>query len=150
MCTFLFWMVHCGIWGRCIVGICEINCSYTKILHTALTKVKPKSDFKNTPHTSPLDEPWGGYGDHFGEKMVVHNGTAPYKMNTLANHIHFYNISTHYSYFRGYYFFLFSTSLTVWFISKSCLVGTVTLLGLDRSYQLHCCKKAWNKWHTIY
>ena len=22
MCTFLFWMVHCGIWDRCIVGFC--------------------------------------------------------------------------------------------------------------------------------
>ena len=21
MCTFLFWMVHCGIWNRCIVGV---------------------------------------------------------------------------------------------------------------------------------
>ena len=27
MCTFLFWMVHCGIWDRCIVGFVDmINC----------------------------------------------------------------------------------------------------------------------------
>ena len=24
MCTFLFWMVHCGIWNRCIVGFVRL------------------------------------------------------------------------------------------------------------------------------
>ena len=27
MCTFLFWMLHCGIWNRCILGfVNEVNC----------------------------------------------------------------------------------------------------------------------------
>ena len=25
MCTFLFWMVHCGIWNRCIVGFVRFH-----------------------------------------------------------------------------------------------------------------------------
>ena len=25
MCAFLFWMKHCGIWNRCIHGICELG-----------------------------------------------------------------------------------------------------------------------------
>ena len=30
MCTFLFWMVHCGIWERCIVGFVQrVYCGYT-------------------------------------------------------------------------------------------------------------------------
>ena len=24
MCTFLFWMVHCGVWNRCIVGFVRL------------------------------------------------------------------------------------------------------------------------------
>ena len=27
MCTFLFWMVHCGIWNRCILGYVKSSCA---------------------------------------------------------------------------------------------------------------------------
>ena len=37
MCTFLFWMVHCGIWNRCILGFvrllyCETSLSLREFL----------------------------------------------------------------------------------------------------------------------
>ena len=33
MCTFLFWMVHCGIWNRCIVGfVNQVNVHFVSVL----------------------------------------------------------------------------------------------------------------------
>ena len=31
MCTFLFWMEHCGIWNRCILGFVKLVYSLTSI-----------------------------------------------------------------------------------------------------------------------
>ena len=32
MCTFLFWMEHCGIWSRCILGFVKLVCSGDKTI----------------------------------------------------------------------------------------------------------------------
>ena len=35
MCTFLFWMEHCGIWNRCILGFVSlVNCSAINFVNT--------------------------------------------------------------------------------------------------------------------
>ena len=37
MCTFLFWMVNCGIWDRCIVGFMGLVYYFVHILNLAAT-----------------------------------------------------------------------------------------------------------------
>ena len=43
MCTFLFWMVHCGIWDRCIVGfVNKVKFPLTTPLLPAQTRPVPR------------------------------------------------------------------------------------------------------------
>ena len=36
MCTFLFWMVHCGIWDKCIVGFVSLAFSHWSFIEMRL------------------------------------------------------------------------------------------------------------------
>ena len=48
MCTFLFWMVHCGIWDRCIVG-CVNLIYWWKLCLCLFLQLMQKITKKNNP-----------------------------------------------------------------------------------------------------
>ena len=46
MCTFLFWMEHCGIWNRCILGFVKLVYWIPMLLRQTLEKLKWKLHFQ--------------------------------------------------------------------------------------------------------
>ena len=70
MCTFLFWMKHCGIWNRCILGFLKLI--YSKVPQHACTKT-----WSPIPQCPLYSEQIPGKS----MKVAQHNGVSVSKTN---------------------------------------------------------------------